>query len=278
MTIAEESTSWPGVSQPVYAGGLGFGFKWNMGWMHDTLDYMAREPVHRSYHHDEHHLRPALRLHRELRAAAVATTKWCTAKARCSRKMPGDDWQKFANLRAYYGFMWGYPGKKLLFMGQEFAPARASGTRHAASTGSCSTPAHEGVQAAGRATSTASTASTPALHARDCEGEGFDWLDRRRRRAIRCSPGCARRAGRRRRSRRLQLHAGAARRLPRGAAAAPGAGARSSTPTPPIYGGSGMGNLGERRRPGEPMARLAGIRRRSTLPPLATLLTSVREG
>ena len=121
MTIAEESTAWPGVSQPVHAGGLGFGFKWNMGFMHDTLQYHGAraDPPQVPPRRDD--LRPALRLLARISSCRSAMTRWCTARARCSTKMAGDDWQKFANLRAYYGFMWGYPGKKLLFMGQEFA-------------------------------------------------------------------------------------------------------------------------------------------------------------
>ena len=242
-------------------GGLGFGFKWNMGCMHDTLDYMAREPVHRKLPPRRHDLRPALRLHREFRAAAVAMTRWCTAKARCSRKMPGDDWQKFATLRAYYAFMWGYPGKKLLFMGQEFAPAarmeRGARPRLA--------PAR--LRRASRACRQLVARPQPALPRRvrrcmprDCEREGFAWLiadDRENSVFAWLRSGAGRAAGRGRSptSRRCRATATACR------CRRPGAGARSSTPTPRIYGGSGMGNVGAV----EAEARRHGRHRRATL-------------
>ncbi|MEI9904403.1 MAG: hypothetical protein WDN06_10845 [Asticcacaulis sp.] len=123
VTIAEESTSWPGVSQPPSSGGLGFNFKWNMGFMNDTLRYMQREPIHRSWHHNDitfglTYASP------KTSCCRSATTRSFTARGTLLSKMSGDDWQKFASLRAYYGLMWGYPGKKLLFMGQEFAQRR----------------------------------------------------------------------------------------------------------------------------------------------------------
>jgi 1,4-alpha-glucan branching enzyme len=134
MTIAEESTSWPKVSQPVHEGGLGFGFKWNMGFMHDTLQYISREPVHRKHHHNELTF-GLLYAFSENFVLPLSHDEVVHGKGSLLTKMSGDDWQKFANLRAYYAFMWGYPGKKLLFMGQEFAPA--SEWSEGARTGTC---------------------------------------------------------------------------------------------------------------------------------------------
>ena len=123
ITIAEESTSWPKVSQPVYEGGLGFGFKWNMGFMHDTLEYFSKEPIHRKHHHDEITFGLTYAFSENF-VLPLSHDEVVHGKGTLLGKMAGDDWQKFATLRAYYAFMWGYPGKKLLFMGQEFAQRR----------------------------------------------------------------------------------------------------------------------------------------------------------
>ena len=195
QTIAEESTAWPMVSRPTYVGGLGFGMKWNMGWMHDTLDYLQHDPVHRKYHHDELTFSHLVRVHRELRAAALARRGRATARARCIGKMPGDDWQQFANLRLLFGYMWAHPGKKLLFMGGEFGQRREwthdgelDWWRAAvpASTPACSA----GSRDLNRAVSRASPRCTSSISTRD----GFEWVDTRRRRERACSRSCAGRA------------------------------------------------------------------------------------
>jgi 1,4-alpha-glucan branching enzyme len=174
VTIAEESTSWPGVSKPVHEQGLGFGFKWNMGFMHDTLQYMAREPVHRQWHHDEITFGLTYAFSENF-VLPLSHDEVVHGKGSLLTKMSGDDWQKFANLRAYYGMMWGYPGKKLLFMGQEFAQRREWSEARSLDWELLKAPAHEGVRRWVRdLNGTYKTLS--ALHARDCEGEGFEWL------------------------------------------------------------------------------------------------------
>jgi 1,4-alpha-glucan branching enzyme len=175
VTIAEESTAWPGVSQPVHAGGLGFGFKWNMGWMHDTLEYMAKEPVHRRWHHDKLTF-GLLYAFSENFVLPISHDEVVHGKGSILGKMPGDDWQKFANVRAYYAFMWGHPGKKLLFMGQEFGQRREwafaqSLDWHLLGEG----PFHAGLQALVRDLN-AAYRGVPALHGRDCEAGGFRWI------------------------------------------------------------------------------------------------------
>ncbi|MDE2596504.1 MAG: 1,4-alpha-glucan branching protein GlgB [Sphingomonadales bacterium] len=174
VTIAEESTSWPGVSQPVHEGGLGFGFKWNMGFMHDTLKYMGRDPVHRRWHHDDITF-GLMYAFSENFVLPLSHDEVVHGKGSLLSKMSGDDWQKFASLRAYYGLMWGYPGKKLLFMGQEFAQRREWSEERALDWDLLDAPAHAGVQRWVRDLNRAYR-EKPALHARDCEGEGFEWL------------------------------------------------------------------------------------------------------
>jgi 1,4-alpha-glucan branching enzyme len=178
ITIAEESTSWPGVSRPAHEGGLGFGFKWNMGFMHDTLQYMARDPIHRRQHHDEITF-GLMYAFAENFVLPLSHDEVVHGKGSLLTKMAGDDWQKFANLRAYYGLMWGYPGKKLLFMGQEFAQAREWSEGRALDWELLDGPAaenrHAGVKLLVRDLNRLYRAQ-PALHARDCEAEGFAWL------------------------------------------------------------------------------------------------------
>ncbi len=174
MTIAEESTSWPKVSHPVHEGGLGFGFKWNMGFMHDTLRYMAREAIHRRHHHDDITF-GLLYAFGENYVLPLSHDEVVHGKGSLLGKMAGDDWQKFANLRAYYALMWGYPGKKLLFMGQEFAQRAEWSEERALDWHLLDAPAHAGVRRLVRDLNHIYR-ERPALHARDCEAEGFRWL------------------------------------------------------------------------------------------------------
>ena len=173
-TIAEESTSWPQVSHPVEGGGLGFGYKWNMGWMHDTLNYIGHDPVHRKHHHDQ----ILFGLHyafSENFILPLSHDEVVHGKRSILGRMPGDDWQRFANLRAYYAFMFGHPGKKLLFMGCEFAQQREWNHDHSLDWHLLHDIRHKGVQTLIRDLN-ALYRDTPALHQLDCEASGFEWL------------------------------------------------------------------------------------------------------
>jgi len=174
LMIAEESTSYPGVSQPVHLGGLGFGFKWNMGFMHDTLDYLKRDAIHRKHHHNELTF-GLMYAFSENFVLPLSHDEVVHGKASLLHKMAGDDWQKFATLRAYYGFMWGYPGKKLLFMGQEFGQRREWSEARGLDWDLLAHAPHAGLQ---RLVGDLNRlyCTTPALHARDCEPAGFEWL------------------------------------------------------------------------------------------------------
>ncbi len=174
FTVAEESTAWPGVTAPAHDGGLGFGFKWNMGFMHDTLQYMRREPVHRRHHHDEMTF-GLMYAFSENFVLPLSHDEVVHGKGSLLTKMSGDDWQQFANLRSLYAFMWGYPGKKLLFMGQEFAQRAEWDEGRALDWHLREARAHEGVRSLVRDLNRL-YAAKPALHARDCEPEGFEWL------------------------------------------------------------------------------------------------------
>jgi 1,4-alpha-glucan branching enzyme len=177
LTIAEESTAWPGVTLPAYdepRTSLGFGFKWNMGFMHDTLRYMARDPVHRRWHHDDITF-GLMYAFAENFVLPLSHDEVVHGKGSLLAKMSGDDWQQFASLRAYYALMWGYPGKKLLFMGQEFAQRREWSEERALDWELLEAPAHAGVRDLVRDLNRLYR-ERPALHARDCEVEGFEWL------------------------------------------------------------------------------------------------------
>jgi 1,4-alpha-glucan branching enzyme len=174
ITVAEESTAFTGVSRPVYAGGLGFHYKWNMGWMHDTLDYMMRDPAHRRWHHGQMSF-GLVYAFTENFVLPLSHDEVVHGKGSLLGKMPGDRWQKFANLRAYYGFMWTHPGKKLLFMGGEFAQDTewnhdATLPWHLLALGE-----HAGVRTLVKDLN-ALYRARPALHATDCEGSGFEWI------------------------------------------------------------------------------------------------------
>ncbi len=175
MTMAEESTSFPGVSRPTDTGGLGFGYKWNMGWMNDTLNYMHHDPVHRRYHHHQ----MTFGLHyafSENFVLPLSHDEVVHGKGSLLAKMPGDEEQRFANLRAYFGFMWGHPGKKLLFMGQEFAQPGEWNHNRSLDWHLLDDRRHAGMRALIRDLNRLYRAS-PALHQLDCEGDGFEWID-----------------------------------------------------------------------------------------------------
>ena len=174
VTIAEESTSWPGVSKPTDEGGLGFDYKWNMGWMHDTLEYMKTDPLYRSHHHDQMTF-GLVYAFSERFVLPLSHDEVVHGKGSLLGKMPGDDWQKRANLRAYLGFMWAHPGKKLLFMGGEFGQAREWNHDQSLDWHLLDDPGHAGLQRLVRDLN-ALYRDEPALHQRDAAPDGFDWV------------------------------------------------------------------------------------------------------
>jgi 1,4-alpha-glucan branching enzyme len=175
QTIAEESTDWPMVSRPTYVGGLGFGLKWDMGWMHDTLQYMCKEPVHRRYHQDKLTFRMLYAFHENF-VLPLSHDEVVYGKGSLLGKMSGDDWQKFANLRALYGYMYAQPAKKLLFMGGEFGQWREWSHDGSLDWYLVDYPLHSGVQQWIRDLNRLYR-SEPALHELDCEPAGFEWID-----------------------------------------------------------------------------------------------------
>jgi len=174
QTVAEESTSWPMVSRPTFAGGLGFGMKWNMGWMHDTLDYMHREPIHRKHHHDRLTFSIWYAFSENF-VLPLSHDEVVYGKGSLIERMPGDAWQRFANLRLLFGFMWAHPGKKLLFMGGELAQWREWAHEGELDWALAMNGQHAGVQ---RFVADANRlyARSPALFEIDFETPGFEWI------------------------------------------------------------------------------------------------------
>jgi 1,4-alpha-glucan branching enzyme len=175
QTVAEESTAWPMVSRPLYVGGLGFGLKWDMGWMHDTLAYFARDPVHRKFHHNELTFR-TMYAFTENFVLPLSHDEVVHGKGSLLGKMPGDEWQKLANLRLLFGWMWAQPGKKLLFMGGEIGQWREWSHDRGLDWHLLEHAPHRGLQAWVRDLNRLYR-SEPALHERDCEPGGFEWVD-----------------------------------------------------------------------------------------------------
>jgi 1,4-alpha-glucan branching enzyme len=175
QTIAEESTSWPMVSRPNYLGGLGFGLKWDMGWMHDTLEYMSQDPIYRRYHHNKLTFRMLYAFHENF-VLPLSHDEVVYGKRSLIGKMPGDDWQKFANLRALFGYMYAQPGKKLLFMGGEFGQWREWVHDSSLDWDLLSYPLHAGLQRWVQDLNRLYR-SEPALHEMDCDPAGFEWID-----------------------------------------------------------------------------------------------------
>jgi 1,4-alpha-glucan branching enzyme len=267
QTIAEESTAWPMVSRPVWLGGLGFGLKWDMGWMHDTLAYMRHDPVHRSHHHGELTFR-MLYAFTENFVLPLSHDEVVHGKGSLLGKMPGDPWQRLANLRALYGMMWAQPGKKLLFMGGEFGQWSEWNHDGELEWHLLEHAPHQGVQRFVRDLNTTCRAE-PALHELDCEPDGFAWID--------CNDNEQSTLSWLRRTRSGEGTVAVACNL----TPVPRHGFRLGVPEPgrwreilnsdaPLYGGSGLGNLGgveAEPRPwhGQPCSIAI------TLPPLAVV-------
>ena len=175
MTIAEESTAWPQVSRPTYVGGLGFGYKWDMGWMHDTLEYFALDPIHRKYHHNRLTFRQVYAFSENF-TLPLSHDEVVHGKRSLLSKMPGDDWQKFANLRLLYGYQFIQPGKKLQFMGCEFGQWREWNHDSSLDWHLLDQARHLALQRWVRDLNTCYRGE-PALHQLDCDAAGFEWID-----------------------------------------------------------------------------------------------------
>ncbi len=174
LTVAEESTAWPMVSRPTYVGGLGFGYKWDMGWMHDTLEYMANDPIYRKYHHDRLTFRMVYAFQENF-VMPLSHDEVVHGKGSLIGKMPGDEWRKFANLRLLLGYMYTQPGKKLLFMGGEFGQGREWNHDDQLDWSLLQYDTHRGVQRWVEDLNRVYR-DEPALHRRDCDPEGFSWI------------------------------------------------------------------------------------------------------
>jgi 1,4-alpha-glucan branching enzyme len=175
QTYAEESTDWPMVSRPNYLGGLGFGMKWDMGWMHDTLEYMTKDPVHRRFHHNNLTFRMLYAFHENF-VLPLSHDEVVHGKGSLLGKMPGDDWQKFANLRLLYGYMFAQPAKKLLFMGGEIGQWNEWNHDTSLDWHLLEYPLHQGLQQ-WVADLNRLYRREPALYEKDFAPDGFDWID-----------------------------------------------------------------------------------------------------
>src|SRR5690606_32260748 len=175
QTYAEESTAWPMVSRPVYLGGLGFGMKWDMGWMHDTLEYMRHDPIHRQYHHGELTFRMVYAFNENF-VLPLSHDEVVHGKGSLLDRMPGDEWQRFANLRLLYGYMFTQPGKKLLFMGDEFGQPREWSHDRSLDWHVLAQPFNEGVRR-WIADLNRLYRQEPAAHLQDFTHGGFEWID-----------------------------------------------------------------------------------------------------
>jgi 1,4-alpha-glucan branching enzyme len=173
--IAEESTAWPGVSRPVYLGGLGFGFKWNMGWMHDTLSYLSQDPIYRQYHHNEMTFSMVYAFSENF-VLPLSHDEVVHGKGSLLGKMPGDEWRRFAGLRSLLAYMWAHPGKQLLFMGSEFAQGSEWSADNGLDWWVLDFDVHQGVQRLSRDLN-AIYRRSPALWQLDTSPEGFSWID-----------------------------------------------------------------------------------------------------
>jgi len=175
MMIAEESTAWTGVSKPVYLGGLGFGFKWNMGWMNDTLEYVKLDPIYRQYHHNEITF-SMVYAYSENYVLPLSHDEVVHGKGSLLHKMPGDEWRQFAGVRALFGYMWAHPGKQLIFMGSEFAQGNEWSEKNGLDWWVLQYNYHSGVQRLVRDLNT-TYRELPSLWSQDAAPEGFGWID-----------------------------------------------------------------------------------------------------
>jgi 1,4-alpha-glucan branching enzyme len=268
QVIAEESTAWPMVSRPVHLGGLGFGLKWDMGWMHDALQYMARDPIHRTHHHHEITFRMAYAFHENF-VLPLSHDEVVHGKGSLLERMPGDEWQRFANLRLLLGSMYTQPGKKLLFMGGEFGQLREWSHDRSLDWHLLDRDPHARLRRFVRDLNTLYRGE-PALHERDCEPEGFAWID--------CNDSAHSTLAWLRRGRRegdVVLVACNFTPVPRHnhrlGVPRPGRWQELLNGDAPLYGGSGQGNLGGVRAApvachGHPQSIMV------TLPPLALVV------
>ena len=260
-TVAEESTAWPGVSRPVESGGLGFGYKWDMGWMHDTLEYIGLDPIHRKWHHDRLTFR-AVYAFSENFVLPLSHDEVVHGKGSLLAKMPGDDWQKFANLRLLLGYQYTLPGKKLLFMGSEIGQWREWDHETSLDWHLMDDPAHNGIYRWTRDLNR-TYRSEPPLHELDTEPDGFDYSKVDASEGLVCFVRSDRRGGR-------ALVVCNFTPVPRRdllvAVPEPGLWREILNSDAEVYGGSGIGNFGGLRttEPSSPSCSL-----RLTAPPLA---------